>query len=232
MTCICVIFARGGSKGLPGKNIKPLNGTPLIGYSITTAKQCESIDAVYVSTDDEAIAHVATGFGAKIIPRPKELASDNSPEWLSWQHAIDFLKAQNVEVETFVTLPATSPLRSVEDVERCIATLEADTDIVVTVTEANRSPYFNMLKMDDKGFCQKVIDTGSFARRQDVPEVFDMTTVAYVARADYILNNESIFSGKVKSVEIPRIRAVDIDTALDFKFAEFLVENMDESDKC
>ena len=117
------IFARGGSKGLPGKNIKPLSGKPLIEYSISVAKSCPSIDEVFVSTDDPAISEISRQAGAVIIDRPIELASDVSPEWLSWRHAIKWVENNYGKFQFFVSLPATSPLRSVTDVENAIAKL-------------------------------------------------------------------------------------------------------------
>ena len=114
------IFARGGSKGLPGKNIKPLAGKPLLQYSIDTALASPSIDKVFVSTDDADIAKVAIESGALLIERPDEFATDTSPEWLSWRHAIEWAKENHGQFDGFVSLPATSPLRGVEDVEAAI----------------------------------------------------------------------------------------------------------------
>jgi len=224
-TNICAfIFARGGSKGLPGKNIKMLAGKPLLAYSIETAKQVAGVKRVIVSTDNDAIAEVARAWGAEVpFMRPAELALDDTPEWRVWQHALKWLKQHHQLPELFVSLPATSPLRSVSDVEKCIEALDKNTDMVVTVTEAHRSPWFNMLSRDEQGFCQVLLDNKEIYRRQDAPEVFDMTTVAYVARSEFILSHERVFDGRVKAVEIPKERAADIDTALDFAWAEFLL---------
>ena len=219
------IFARGGSKGIPRKNIKPLGGKPLIGWSIDIALQCPSIDRVIVSTDDQEIADVARSYGAEVpFIRPIELSEDTSAEWFAWRHAIEFVEAQGCKFDQFVSLPATSPLRSVDDVENCIAALDDETDVVVTVKKAERSPYFNMVTIDEKGHCHLAITPEtSVTRRQDAPEVYDMTTVCYVARPDFILSNYGLFSGRVRSVVIPDSRAVDIDTPMDFKMAELLV---------
>ncbi|MEH6469998.1 MAG: acylneuraminate cytidylyltransferase family protein [Halopseudomonas sp.] len=226
--CIAFIFARGGSKGLPGKNIKPLNGKPLIAYSIDTAKQCPSIVRIIVSTDDAEIAEVAKRYGAEVpFTRPEELAGDTSSEWDAWRHAVNWVR-ENDDFDTFVSLPATAPLRSVDDVERCIAAQDADTDMVVTVTPASRSPYFNMVTIDESGFSELVIKPEfGITRRQDAPAVYDMTTVAYVTRPDHILEATGVFSGTVKSVVVPPERAVDIDTALDFKLAELITAQGD-----
>ena len=219
------IFARGGSKGLPEKNIKPLAGKPLLQYSIDTALASPSIDLVFVSTDDEQIAKIAKEGGAIVINRPAELASDTSPEWLSWRHAIEWVQAHYGNFDGFVSLPATSPLRDVEDVEAAINKLIAtEADICISVTPANRSPFFNMVKQTESGMVELVNKPqGEVARRQDAPAVFDITTVVYATTPDFVLNNYGLFSGKVTSIEVPKERAVDIDDIYDFKLAEAIV---------
>ena len=219
------IFARGGSKGLPGKNIKPLLGKPLIQYSIEVALQISGIDKVFVSTDDTDIAKVALDNGAIVIDRPSELAQDNSPEWQAWQHAINWVKGRYGDFEEFVSLPVTSPLRSVKDVESAILRRSnIGADICIAITPANRSPYFNMVKKSANNLIELVNKSSNLiSRRQDVPKVFDITTVAYVASVEFIMNNNNIFDGRVSSIEIPKHRAVDIDDIYDFKFAECLL---------
>ena len=222
------IFARGGSKGLPGKNIKPLAGKPLIQSSIETAKKCPSIDEVFVSTDNTAIADIARQAGAIIIERPAVLASDTSPEWLSWRHGIEWAERHYGRFKYFVSLPATSPLRNVSDVEGAVAKIESSVaDICISVTPASRSPYFNMVKvLDDETYELVIKPEGALTRRQDAPDVFDITTVVYVASPTFIQSNDSLFSGKVTSVVVPKNRAVDIDDIYDFLLAEAIVGGM------
>lgn len=222
MSVYAFIFARGGSKGLPGKNIKLLGGVPLIGHSIRLAQQLDDVDKVFVSTDSDEIAAVAESFSAEVIKRPQELASDTTSEWLAWQHAIQFLRARGETFDVFLSLPTTSPLRGKEDVEQCLAALDDLTDMVVTVTPAARSPYFNMVIRAEDGRSEVVIRNDTIRRRQDAPAVYDMTTVAYVSRPDFILENSGVFAGEVKSVIVPKERAVDIDDAFDFMIAEAL----------
>jgi CMP-N-acetylneuraminic acid synthetase len=225
---VAAIFARGGSKGVPRKNIRPLAGKPLIAYAIETALASQLIDKVIVSTDDVEIAQIARQFGAEVpFMRPAELARDDSPEWLAWQHAIralDEIKGESA-MDVFVSVPTTSPLRVVEDVDACIrALLESDADLVITVKPAERSPYFNMVALDREGYARLAISPErAVNRRQDAPAMYDMTTVAYAARSAFVLKAGSIFEGKVKAVVVPAERALDIDTELDFKFAEFLL---------
>lgn len=220
------IFARGGSKGLPGKNIKPLAGKPLLQYSIDTALASDLIEQVFVSTDDQAIAQVAVEGGAILIERPVELATDQSPEWLSWRHAVEWATEHYGSFDGFVSLPATSPLRSQEDVEAAILKRQAETaDICIAVTPASRSPYFNMVKYNEAGFVELVNQPeGEVSRRQDAPKVFDITTVVYATTPEFVLNNYGLFSGKVASIEVPKARAVDIDDIYDFRLAEAIIK--------
>jgi len=229
INCVAFIFARGGSKGVPRKNIRKLGGLPLIAHSIRIAQQCPSIGRIVVSTDNDEIACVAREYGTEVpFIRPAELAGDRSSEFDAWKHAIQmFQRVAQEKIDIFVSLPPTSPLRSVADVENCIREYaETEADMVITVKEAARSPYFNMVRSDAEGFSHLVnlaSDGTRYFCRQDVPRVYDMTTVAYVSSPDFILNADSIFSGRVRSVLVPDERAIDIDTMLDFKFAEFLI---------
>ena len=221
------IFARGGSKGLPGKNIKPLAGKPLLQYSIETAKACSSIAQVFVSTNDDDIAEVAIAHDAILIKRPEELASDTSPEWLSWRHAIEWATEKYGLFDGFVSLPTTSPLRNVEDVESAISKrVTADADICISVTPSNRSPYFNMIKKNIDASVELVNKPdGEVARRQDAPEVFDITTVVYATTPAFVLQKYGLFSGKVTSIEVPKERAVDIDDIYVFMLAEAILKS-------
>ena len=225
---IACIFARGGSKGLPGKNIKKMAGKPLIAWSIEHARAVPRIGRVIVSTDSEEIAAVARAHGAEVpFMRPLELARDDSPEWLAWRHALEFLKRDEGALpEAMVSLPTTSPLRAPEDVEHCLDVFERDRpDMVITVTEARRSPYFNMVTVDGAGAARLVIPTTTgISRRQDAPPVYDITTVVYVARPEFVLARQGLFEGRVSAVHVPPERALDIDTPLDFRMAECMMD--------
>ncbi|KTC66083.1 N-acylneuraminate cytidylyltransferase (plasmid) [Legionella adelaidensis] len=227
MSIYAFIFARGGSKGLPRKNIKPLAGKPLLVHSIDLAKQIPSIQKIFVSTDDEEIAQIAKNAGAIVINRPGELAGDKSPEWLSWQHAIELVQNTYGPFDLFVSLPTTSPLRNVEDVVQAIAQIENNnSDVCISITKANRSPYFNMVEVKEDGSCEVLIKSEEqISRRQDSKTVFEMTTVVYVSRPTFILNHSNLFDGRVTSIEIPKSRAVDIDDIYDFWFAETLIKH-------
>ncbi|TCS72477.1 N-acylneuraminate cytidylyltransferase [Sulfuritortus calidifontis] len=223
---VCFIFARGGSKGLPGKNIKPLAGKPLIAHSIAIARQCARVETVVVSTDDAAIAEVARIYGAEVpFMRPAELSSDTAPEWLAWRHAVDWYQRERGSFDIFLSLPATSPFRSLEDVNACLDLLASDreADAVITVREAERSPYFNMVSLDKDGYANLVIrPKTSISRRQDAPRVYEMTTVAYAVRPAFINRADCLFAGRLRAVCVPVERAMDIDTPYDFMLAEAL----------
>ena len=124
------IFARGGSKGLPRKNILSICGTPMLAYSIKTARELHAVDRIYVSTDCDEIASIAFQYGAEVILRPAELASDTASEWLAWQHAINFVLDSGHAFDCFLSLPATAPMRKPEDVQRCLDALHEDIDFV------------------------------------------------------------------------------------------------------
>ena len=228
MNATAVIFARGGSKGLPGKNIRDLDGKPLIAWSIEHARAVKRIDRVLVSTDSEVIAEVARKFGAEVpFIRPAELARDDSPEWMAWRHALNYLRESNGSFpDAMVSVPTTAPLRLPEDIEHCLDEFEKPgTDIVLTVSAAHRSPYFNMVKRNSDGTFGLVMPPASpIARRQDTPPVYDIATVAYVARPDFVMTRLGCFSGSVRAVEVPSERALDIDTLLDFHMVECLLK--------
>ena len=222
--CYGFIFARGGSKGLPGKNIKLLNGKPLIHYSIESAIRCPEIDKIFVSTDDQEIKDVAKLYDVEIIDRPSELASDSAPEWLSWVHAVKYLKNRGDDFDLFVSVPTTSPLREPSDISRSINQLLAvDSDICISVTESSRSPFFNMVSIQGD-YAQLFSQTAhKVHRRQEAPKVYDITTVVYATSPAFILSANGVFSGKVTHIEIPKNRSIDIDDIYDFSFAELMM---------
>ncbi len=216
------VFARGGSKGLPGKNLRKLGGHSLVGRAIMTALQSHQVDEVIVSTDSESIAREAERYGG-LVPslRPAELAGDRSSEWLAWRHAIEHLSPRRPDV--FVSVPPVSPLRISRDIDACVEELQrATAELVLTVCQSNRNPYFNQIRVEPDGRVALAIETNDCFRRQDAPPVFDITTVAYAARPDAILHRSGIFDCGLSYVEVPEERAIDIDTPLDFEIAEFL----------
>lgn len=232
MNVVALICARGGSKGVPDKNLQPLGGEPLIARSVRQARAVARIGRVIVSTDSQAIAGAARAAGADVpFLRPAELARDDSPEWLVWRHAIAHLRDTDGGFpDALIVVPATAPLREPEDLERCLdAFAEGDADIVITVTDAHRNPWFNMVTVDDDGNVGPVIRPDkAFVRRQDAPPVYDMTTVAYVARPEFVMTRDGVFDGRVRHVHVPVERALDIDTPLDLTIARCLLAQQEE----
>ena len=227
MNIIALICARSGSKGVPNKNIKLLAGKPLIVRSINQIKELKEINRVIVSTDSEEIANIAIDAGAEVpFMRPKKLSEDDTPEWLVWRHALESInKIDGSNPDILIIVPVTAPLRTVDDLKNCLIEYQkGNADIIITATDSNRSPYFNMVKIDKEGMANLVISPGeTITRRQDTPNIYDMTTVAYVTTPKFVLENNGIFSGKVRRVHIPIERALDIDTSFDFKIAELLL---------
>lgn len=224
MKTFAFVFARAGSKGVPGKNIRLLCNKPLLAYSLDIACQVAEIERSFVSTDSLEIAAVAEFYGATVIHRPAELARDDTPEWLAWQHAIGWVKTAFGDFDRFISLPATAPLRTREDVSHCLSRLDDTTDVVITMTPSQRSPWFNMVKVDrNERLSILVNDDVSIVRRQDAPTAYDITTIAYVMRPRFILENKNLWDGRVRGVLIPQERALDIDTEFDFKLAEILM---------
>ena len=154
------------------------------------------------------------------------MAQDDAPEWLAWQHAVEWIqKTNNDRFDVFLSLPTTSPLRSRKDISRALKRLDEPTDVVLAMTPAARSPWFNMVTTNQDGYIKLLMQNNSeIHRRQDAPVSFDLTTVVYVTRPKFIMSHNSIFEGQVRAVEIPRERALDIDNELDFEIAEFLIQ--------
>ena len=225
---IAFIFARGGSKGLPFKNKLILAGHPLVAYSIYISKINPMIHDVFVSTDSEEISNIASNYGAKVIKRPKKLAEDDSPEYLSWKHAVEYVENSIGFFDNFISLPPTSPLRSLEDTQKCLLAFNDEVDTILTITPSNRSPWFNMVEQDPNDYVHILNNGTNINRRQDTPQSFDITTVAYVSTPKFILNASSIWDGRVKGIIIPKERALDIDDKYDFFVANhFISERKD-----
>jgi len=230
MKTYAFVFARGGSKGVPGKNIRKLAGKPLLEYSIDLARKIETVDKIFISTEDQTIASIAREYGADVINRPEELARDDTPEWLAWKHAVEWLEDRGDSFDVFLSLPTTSPLGNRQDILSAMGSLDENTDVVLTMTQATRSPWFNMARETNDGFIELLMKNDkTFHRRQDTPKIYNLTTVAYVTRPKFIKNANGIFDGRVRGIEIPTERALDIDTELDFQFAEFLMKQEKKS---
>ena len=218
------VFARGGSKGIPKKNLIKISGIPLLGHSINIAKEIEGVNKIFVSTDCNEIANVGKFFGAEIIKRPYYLSQDDSPEWSAWQHAVKEVNERYGLFDIFLSLPTTSPLRSKSDILKCIeASEDSNFQSVITISKSSRNPWFNMVTSKE-GKVELINKTKSIYRRQDAPKTYDLNTVAIVTTPGYILSSSHQFHGKVYGHKIPLSRSLDIDTQLDWDIAEFLMK--------
>jgi N,N'-diacetyl-8-epilegionaminate cytidylyltransferase len=224
------ILARGGSKGIVKKNIKHLSGKPLIAYSIEAALRNKYIDAVYVSTDDKDIADISIQNGAKVpFMRPEEISGDNASVWSGWQYSMEYFSSKDIEPDILIELPPTSPLRSDEDIDSCIEELvKSDCDAFISITDSKRHPMFNMIKVNDNGHAELLMESEKeIFRRQDAPIAFDITTIVYGMKKDFLMNsgNNTIWDGKVGFIKIPEERSLDIDTEFDFYLASLITSN-------
>lgn len=220
------IGARKGSKGVPGKNFRPLCGKPLIDWSLDQLFANPRVGAVVVSTDDEAIyAHAVKRGALDIGLRPAELATDTAPKWGVWQHALAASEALVGPVAAFLDLDCTSPLRLPQDINGALTLYEIEhPDMVMSVCEARKNPYFNLVEPDAKGALQvsKPLPGGVWAR-QDAPRVYEHVGVVYVVNPDYLRRARTIYEGRVIPYVLPAERCHDIDTPHDFRLVEFLL---------
>lgn len=212
---------------MPGKNLRPLAGKPLVAHSIRVALDNDEIDRVVISTDCQDIAQCAQRYGAEVpFIRDAALATDTAPEWLVWQDMIQHMIAADVKLEAIVVLPPTAPLRSQEDVSAAIELFRSKPcDGVISVTSANHNPCFNMVTECQDGSAQIAIPSSDrVTRRQDAPTFYDVTTVVYVMRPEFVMHSDNMFDGRLLMQHVPTDRAVDIDTHLDLLWAEFLLK--------
>lgn len=224
---LCTICARGGSKGVPGKNIRPLAGLPLIAHSIRQAKASGLFSHIAVSSDSPEILDISKQHGADIlIRRPDEMATDTAGKMPAIHHA--FLAATQetgAEYTTHVDLSVTSPLRLPADILGAVA-LQEETGCsnVITGSSSHCSPYFSLVEGKAGGVVSlsKKLDT-PILRRQDSPACFDMNGSIYVWRPDALLENPSVFYPDTHLFEMPRERSLDIDEPLDFDLVEFML---------
>ncbi len=220
---IAIIPARGGSKGLPGKNIRPLNGKPLIAYAIETALNTEHIDRVIVSTDDENIAKVALAYGAEIpFMRPKILAVDTAQAIDNYIYTINRLEKEgNEKIEAFVVLQPTSPLRITEDVDGAINMfLQKEADSVISYSLESHPVKWHKYLSEDSRF-ENIFDD-NIANRQDNRPSYYPNGAVYVFRTSMI-REKKYYTDKSYGYIMPRTRSVDIDFLEDFEYAEFLL---------
>ena len=226
MKTLYVIPARGGSKGIPGKNIKPLCGKPLIAYSIEVARALADDCDICLSTDSQQIADVAKNMGLEVpFMRPDYLATDKSGTYEVLLHAVQFYAEQGISYDTMVLLQPTSPLRTADDVSRALALYTAEVDMVVTVCLAAANPYYNLFETTADGFLTISKGDGLLTRRQDAPRVWEYNGAVYVINPQSLRRcGLGAFARRVPC-EMPRSRSIDLDTMQDWALAELLMQS-------
>lgn len=231
MKILISICARGGSKGIPGKNIKDLNGKSLIGYSIELAKKIQDKyeATIALSTDSEDIVKVAESFGVYTdYRRPAELANDKAGKLAAFYDIYEYEKKNGREYDYYLDLDVTSPLRNLEDIERTIELLTKDEQSIniFSVSPAHKNPYFNMVERNSNGYfglCKSLDD--QVLSRQSAPEVYEMNASFYLFKMKFFEEGyESIFTDHTLVYEVPHM-CFDIDEVIDFEFIEFLIKN-------
>lgn len=231
MTILCIIGARGGSQGLPGKNIRPLLGKPLIVWSIEQALATPEIDHVVVSTDSEAIAETARRGGAEVpFMRPAELAGSSVGKFQVWQHALAACEAHYGEsFEAVADLDCTNPLRNPEDISAAISQFRAGrprgVDAVFSVCEARKNPYFNVVEPDASGAMRMSKSAGdTVLARQAAPPVFEHVASIYVLDPAYLRRARHLLDGHAEGYDIGQEKSFDIDSEFDYEIVEFLMK--------
>jgi len=231
---LCVIGARGGSQGVPGKNIRSLLGQPVIAWAIKKALAVPGIDSVVVSTDSEQIAEVALRAGAEVpFMRPAALASSDAGKFQVWQHALQACEEHDgLTYDLYIDIDCTNPLIEISDIEGALRQFRQlhqnglNPDAVFTVSEARRNPYFNLVEPDADGVLKmsKRIGNGTVLARQRAPIVLEHVAGTYVLATNYLRSANHLLDGRAFGYQIPPERAFDIDSELDLSIIEFLLK--------
>jgi len=218
---IALITARGGSKGLPKKNILPLNGIPLIAWSITAATKAASVDEIYVTTDCQEIASISRKFGAKVIIRPEALAQDNTSSEPVIEHAIEYLTKGNIKIDSICLLQPTSPLRSDKHIDEAYDLfIHNNAHCVISVFEPQYC-IIKAYKVTEEGMLKGLInDASPYSRRQDLPTTVLANGAIYLFKKSEFMRNKTIPRIKVFPYLMQEHESIDIDTINDFILAE------------
>jgi CMP-N,N'-diacetyllegionaminic acid synthase len=229
---LILIPARGGSKGIPGKNIKQLAGKPLIYYSLDIAKAFlnkTNVDSeICISTDDINIQKVVNDYGITTpFIRPESLSTDTSTTVDVISHALDYYKNLNIAFNYIILLQPTSPFRRLIDLLRSWNLIQenTETDAVISVFDSGANPYYNMVELNN-GFIKKSKHLAEITRRQDGPKVYQLNGAIYILKVDSFLSTKSIMSmDKIKMIEMPSIHSIDIDYQSEWDYCEYLIYN-------
>mgnify|MGYP002523164524 CR=1 FL=1 len=225
MKSLVIIPARGGSKGIPHKNIKPLAGKPLIYYTIDVARQIATDEDICVSTDDHEIIQCVEDYGLKIpFVRPAELATDTAGTYEVLLHALNYYESFGKHYDCIVLLQNTSPFRTAEQVKAAISLYHSDLDMVVSVKESATNPYYNCFEDDSEGYLKKTLDSSMLTRRQDAPITYEYNGAIYIINPERLKSVHMGLFDKRKKYVMDALHSVDLDNMIDWKFAEFILK--------
>jgi N-acylneuraminate cytidylyltransferase len=223
MKQLVIIPARKGSKGLPGKNLKVLNGKPLIQYTIELARKLFPDDIICVSTDDEEIIQLTESLGLKVhFKRPQHLSTDNSSTNDVILHAINYYETKfSYSPEIIILLQPTSPFRMIEDVSKAISLFNLNCHMVVSVKETKSNPYYLLYEENENGYLEKLMK-GSFHKRQDCPKVYELNGAVYIINAVALKSMKISEFNKILKIEMDQVSSLDIDDSIDWTLAELI----------
>jgi len=227
MKILAIIPARGGSKGVPGKNIKSLDGKPLITYTIEAAKESSLISDIVVSTDDADIAKVCATMGVRVVERPDEIAGDQSMVMDAVRHTLDVLSTENSHYNLFVLLEPTAPLRTGDDIDQTIQILQKNNaDSAATFSETDTPPT-RIWKIEHQSPVPFIEGANPFLPRQQQATGYFLNGMVYVMKTEMLNKHPdttSFLIGKTTAHIIPRNKVIDIDTEMDFLIAEQMMK--------
>ena len=231
MSVLCVIAARGGSRGVKDKNIRPILGKPVIAWAIEKALHVKDFAHVAVSTDSDEIASVARAAGADVpFMRPAELARSDTGKFQVWQHALEAFETHYHETfDIYVDIDCTNPLIEVSDIDASLKQFRAGrdcgVDAIFTVSPARRNPYFNMVEPDENGALRMSKKRGATVlSRQSAPPVFEHVAGVYVLDPDFLRRANHLLEGHTEGYRVPEGKSLDIDSEFDFEVIEYLMK--------
>lgn len=223
MKYLVVIPARGGSKGIPRKNIKPFDGKPLIYYTIDTARAIVLDEDICVSTDDDEIIKVVEDYGLKVpFKRPEELATDTAGTYEVLLHALDFYEKQGRHYDALILLQNTSPFRTAEHVKEALKFYASNVDMVVSVKECAANPYYCVFEEDGNGYLHVCKGDGIIFRRQDAPKVYEYNGAIYIMNVETLKTTHMHKMQKRVKYVMDEKSSFDLDTMNDWMIAEMI----------
>lgn len=224
---LCTVCARGGSTGIPGKNKILVAGKPLIEHSLESAKQCDYIDDIIISTDDDDIMEIGSKMNIQApFKRPTELSENHIPKIDVVRHAVGYAEDFfNKNYDIIIDLSVVSPLRTVQDIKECVKILvDNDADNVFSVSPSYRNPYYNMVELKNGKVELVKKPEVKLTMRQKAPLVYDMNDSIYVWKKEALFKNDTAFNKKTKIYEMPRERGIDIDEPIDLVIVSSLIK--------